>query len=326
MNRPGLRRKNRAWYFDTGGKPRKWIPLGSDEAAALIAYERLAARPASGTVAAMLQAYMVHLEAGGEGTKGEPVAPATLAQYRAWHTHLHRVFGHLAPEAVTQGDVLLYLVRCPRTSSRGEISFLSGAYRLAMLDERITFNPCIGAKLGKPRAHRDKNLTHAEYDALYAVSGPLLRLFLDLAYMLALRVSDVCSLRWDQFDDGSAVHTKKTGARQRFTLTEDLRAVLEEARAMQGNVISMYVIPGSRGRPIDRHKVGDLFRAACKAAGVADAQPRDIRAKAGTERDAEGGDAQRLLGHEDARTTKVYLRGKRVRVVEPMKRRGTGTI
>lgn len=244
----------------------------------------------------------------------------------AWHMHLHRVFGHMQADQVTQADVLLYLVRCPRTSARGEISLLSGAYRHAMLSERLTFNPCIGAKLGKPRSHRDRYLTHAEYDALYSVSGPTLRLFLDLAYMLALRVSDVCSLRWDQFDVGSAVHTKKTGSRQRFPLTDDLRAVLAEARALQGKIVSMYVIAGRGGRPVGRHKIGDLFREACRKAGVEDTQPRDLRAKAGTDRDAEGGDAQRLLGHEDPRTTKVYLRGKKVRVVEPMKRRGTGTI
>lgn len=327
MKRPGLRRKGAAFYFDTGGKPRKWIPLGSNEVQALAEYERLANRPPSGTVGAMLQAYMVHLKAGGDGAHGKPLAQASLDNLDGWQLHLHKVLGHMAPEEVTQAEVLLYLVKCPRTSACGEISFLSGAYRHAMLQQgRVTFNPCIGAKLGKPRSHRTRYLTHAEYDALYAASGPLLRLFLDLAYMLALRVSDVCSLRWDQFELGSAVHTKKTGARQRFPVTPDLRAVLDEARAMQGKVISMYVVAGRGGRPISRHKAGDMFRAACKVAGLEDAQPRDIRAKAGTDRDADGGDAQRLLGHEDARTTKVYLRGKKVRVVEPMKRRGTGTI
>ena len=81
----------------------------------------------------------------------------------------------------------------------------------------------------------------------------MLRLFLDLAYMLGLRVADVRNLRWDQFAEGSAVHTKKTGVRQRFPVDDDLRAVLDDARAMQGKVVSMYVIPGRGGLPINEH-------------------------------------------------------------------------
>ena len=43
-----------------------------------------------------------------------------------------------------------------------------------------------------------------------------------------------------------------------------------------------------------------------------------------TDREAEGGNAQLFLGHEDRRTTRTYLRGKNVRVVQHLKRLGTG--
>jgi site-specific recombinase XerD len=223
MKRPGLRRKGRAWYYDAGGKPRRWVPLGSNEATAIREYDKLANRRSSGTVGRMLQDFILHLRLGGAGPMGHSVSPATLSQYDGWQTHLQRVFGAMRPDEVTQADVLLYLVKCPRTSARGEIGLLSGAYRFAMLEQRVTFNPCIGVRPGTPRARRDRYLTHAEYDAIYRAGTPRLRLWLDLAYVLALRVDDVCSLRWDQFEDGDAVRTQKTGARQRFVLTDDLR-------------------------------------------------------------------------------------------------------
>jgi hypothetical protein len=40
---PGLRRRQNAFYYDTGGKPRRWIALGSDEAAAMKRYAELRA-------------------------------------------------------------------------------------------------------------------------------------------------------------------------------------------------------------------------------------------------------------------------------------------
>ena len=44
----------------------------------------------------------------------------------------------------------------------------------------------------------------------------------------------------------------------------------------------------------------------------------DIRAKSGTDADASGLDAQALLGHEDAGTTKRYIRHKKAHKVAPL--------
>jgi len=66
---PRLRQKGKAFYFDTQEKPRRWIPLGSDPAAAMTKYRRLILREGNiGTVARLLSDYLAHLEAGGRGT------------------------------------------------------------------------------------------------------------------------------------------------------------------------------------------------------------------------------------------------------------------
>ena len=55
-----LRWKNRAAYYDAGGKPRRWIALGSDPATIKRRYDRLIAEsaPGSGTIDAMLRDYL----------------------------------------------------------------------------------------------------------------------------------------------------------------------------------------------------------------------------------------------------------------------------
>lgn len=317
---PQLRRKGRAWYFDTQERPRRWIPLGSDETVALRRYHELvdrAGRP--GTVDRLVADYLAHLASGGAGAFGRPIRPASLTLYRGWAVHLSAVFGDMHPAEVTQGDIAVYLARCARTSARGEISLLSSAYLHAMTRQELTFNPCIGVRCQKPRARRTRYLTDAELEAIRARASPLLQVAIDLAYITGLRISDLLAARWDQFVESGVIENAKTGVRQRFQITDDIRHVLASARALQGRLASLYVLSGRGGQPLRRHTVGGWFRKAARAAGVPDARWHDIRAKAGTDRDADGGNAQALLGHVDPRTTRTYLRGRKITTVEPLK-------
>lgn len=306
----GLRRKGAAWYYDAGGKPRRWIPLGSDECVALRRYHELAAgNAATGTVDAMLAAHLASLDR----------APGTLALYRTFRKHLSAVFGHLRPDEITQADVLRYLDACPRTSFAGEVALLSSAYRTAMRRGAVTFNPCIGVRSGRPKARRTRLLAPGELDRIIAAADPRLAVAIDLAYATGLRISDICRLRWGDLENH--VRTAKTGARIAYTMTDDLRAILARAKALQARLASLHVICNRGGKPFDKDSLGYLWAKACKAAGVADAHFHDIRAMAATTVDAEGGNAQRFLGHSDAKTTRTYLRGRAIVIVEPLRRR-----
>lgn len=55
-----LRKRGAVWYYDHGGKPRRWERLGTDEAVALARYEAIRAGAAvpRGTVDAMLGDYL----------------------------------------------------------------------------------------------------------------------------------------------------------------------------------------------------------------------------------------------------------------------------
>jgi hypothetical protein len=73
-------------------------------------------------------------------------------------------------------------------------------------------------------------------------------------------------------------------------------------------------------------RIGDVLKIdlrECEGAGVMDAHMHDGRAFSATEAKRQGLDPQKTLGHDDPRTTKIYLRGKEVEVVYgPVKRAG----
>ena len=310
-----LRKRGNAFYYDAGGKPRRWIALGTDEKTALRRYEKMMALPARpGTIEDMLREHLAALK----------LAPGSHLAYRNWAKHVGGVFGHMFPADLTHADILQYLEDCPRTSARSEIAVLSGAYWRWVKRRRVEFNPCAGVRCKRPRAKRTRLISGREIDAALAKADPHLAIAIELAFATGLRISDLCAMRWADIDGDAhqmGIRTAKTGVRQAFELTADLDSLLGRARRLQHKVASLYVLCQRGGRPWDRHSLYRRWRIACDAAGVKDATFHDLRAAAATSVDAEGGDAQRFLGHTDARTTAVYLRGRKSSIVAPAKRR-----
>lgn len=310
-----VRKKGNAFYYDHGGKPRIYEPLGTDEKVALERAERIATRKLAppGTVDAMLKDVMEHLR-----TK---VKTGTYANYRGYHKHLSGVFGYMAPADLTQAHVLNYLRTCPRTSFRGEIALLSAAYVLWMDRGRVEFNPCFGVRCKRKGSKRDRLLSDAEVQRILDKAPEKLAVAIELAYATGLRISDVCGLRWQDFAD--SVRTIKTGARQSYERTPELDALLARAKALQSKIASMYVLCARGGRQWKPDGLRRHWDKAVKAAKVEDAHFHDLRAKGATDMDRAEGQraAQHFLGHKHAQTTEIYLRDKRATVVRPLVRK-----
>ena len=76
---------------------------------------------------------------------------------------------------------------------------------------------------------------------------------------------------------------------------------------------------------IPKRALYDQWVRACSAAGVEDANLHDNRAFSATEARKQGLDPKKLLGHDDRKTTEIYLRDRIVEVVQgPTMRRILG--
>jgi len=287
----------------------KWTRLGGDLPTALAEYARRVTPAAAGGMPALIRSALDALPA---------LATSTRAQYERAGRILSEAFAEFHPEQVEQRHVAQFrqaLADTPNMANRC-LSVLRQVFAYAVERQLIASNPAIGVKPHR-EAKRDRLITPAEFAAIRAAGGLRLRCAIDLMALTGQRVNDVLRLRRDALrDDGIYFRQQKTGAQLVVRWTPELRAVAEQAKALHGNVSALTLLHGRRGRPVDYRTVGLQWKKACAAAGVPDAQMRDLRAMAGTAAELQGLDAQRLLGHTSPVMTKRYLRDRSARVVD----------
>ena len=305
-----------AYYYVRRGK---WIPLGKREPEALAQYARLREGSGGGMAALIDDALPVITR---------DVSASTAKQYRREAMKLRKVLAEYAPHEVTPRDVAQIRREASARSvavANRMLTVLRLVFAYALEEQLVDANPCVGIK----RAHqpaRTRRLTLGEYAAIRAAASDRLRVVMDLCALTGQRIGDVLSIkRSDCGQDGIAVQQQKTRARLVIAWTDELREAVEAAKALHGPVAGLYLVKGTRGqlgRPLAYKVIWSDWRAACKAAGVVDANIHDMRAMAATEAQAQGVDPQALLGHADAKMTRRYLRDRTVPVVEPPRLKG----
>lgn len=177
-----------SYFYDHGGTPRRWEPLGKVEAAVRRRYDELeaTAKAPPGSVTQMLADCL-------DALRGK-VAEGTLANYRGYKKHLEAVFRD-EPSTITQADVLRYLRTCPRMSFKNEIGFLSLAFVGWMDHGRLDFNPCFGVRIKRKTSKRLRLLTNGEIDRIVAAADPQLAVAVEISCATGLRISDVSAYR-----------------------------------------------------------------------------------------------------------------------------------
>ena len=109
-------------------------------------------------------------------------------------------------------------------------------------------NPCVWAANRRCEAWRDRLVTPAEFEAIREKAVPQMQVIMDLLRLTGQRVSDVLKLRVsDLGDEGIFFRQRKTGARLIVRWTLDLRAAVERAKTLRGNV-SPDAVPQPHGR------------------------------------------------------------------------------
>ncbi len=274
--RDGEGKNWRIEWTDADGKRRS---LATDTAVYQVAAQlaaALAAAPAShaaedGPAVDLEACLALWLEAGALDK-----SPRTLSCYAQKAGHLARLLGVRLLSLLQRADVEAYLRQrlaegAARDTCRKELVTLRQALRFAKARgwigsrELDSFFPSFAA----PYRPRDRYLTHAQAGALLAKLPPDRQLWVLLAVLAGLRLSEVENLRWEDVDfDQSLLRvrgTKTSGSFRTVGLSPDLAGLLRELRRGSGQIVPAW--PNVRR---------DLT-VASRRAGVPRVTPNDLR-------------------------------------------------
>jgi integrase len=306
------RRHGAYWLVKRG----KWRRLGADLRTALAAYasaiESLSAMPAENGagLARLIDEVMPELVRGKSRN--------TTKNYMLSARTLRRAFIEFEPEDVRPKDVAKFkqsLSRTPALANRA-LTVLRLVMAYAVEHELVERNPVVDI----PRYRelpRKRLLTPGEYLAIRACASERLQIIMDLCIRTGQRIGDVLAIkRVDLLEEGIRFAQQKTGAREVVKWTPELRAIVERAKTLHGNLRALTLLHSARGKQLAYWQASEHWVRARKRAGVPDARLHDLRAFAATHARKQGKDAQALLGHTSMQQTRRYLRGRDEPLVE----------
>lgn len=302
-----LRQKGRAFYYDHGGKPRRWEALGSDKARALTRWAELeGGSSAEDTVGQLVENFLAEKTG---------LSHNTLRSYRNSAAVVKKQVGHIPKTEIRQRDMKKMIELNPsKQMARNAALFLKTVFAWAVEEDKLDFSPLAGMRL-KGQSRRERYLTNDEFLAIREKLEPKFQIAADFAYLLSLRVSEVVALKFSDFKDGVVrIYQKKTKKFKTMEITEDVQKALDRAKTLPGSIRGMTVIARRNGKPHAASTVSSAFYEARIEAGIPDARFHDARAKSASD---DPDTAKDRLAHKRQATTEIYLR--KPKVVTPIK-------
>lgn len=307
------------YLYDTGGKPRKEVPLGTDYLLAVQKWAELhEAKPtAKLTVAWAIAKYL-------ESPQFDEVSLGTQADYRFALDKLVGAFGDAPLDEVRPSHVTLYLDRRgleSRHRALREKAVLSMVYSWCVARDYCASNPVAAIKTKRLPGRKAVYITDDMLEAVYRHASPALRDAIDLAYYLGQRPADVLKLTEADIRGGAFDFSQnKTGKPMLIEAGGELDALIKRMNERKSKfpIRRMQLLVDESGQPMTKAKLRSRFEAARDAAGFTgdQFQFRDLRRKAASDlRDQVGIEAaQALLGHTSVVMTEHYAGGKARRI------------
>jgi len=329
----GMRARHRGnttyFFLDTGSKPRKEISLGKDYVLAVKKWAELSIskEPSSGVVTFRYVAERyIHDVLPGKAPETQRVNLSELKRLYAFFDNPPAPINQIEPLNIRQ--YLDWRKDSPVAANR-EKALFSHIFNYAR-EKGLTSNtnPCAGVK-GNKEDGRDVYVDDAIFKAVWTAGSESLQDAMDLAYLTGQRPADVLKLARSDIKDGElSIQQNKTGKRLRIKISGELALVIQRITARR--VTGMNLITGKNGAPLNSFNLRNAFARARKAAITANPeladklsafQFRDLRAKAGTDKEESSGmsAAQDQLGHATATMTAHYVRHRRGKLVDPTK-------
>lgn len=228
--------------------------------------------------------------------------PNTRKDYEFGYNELKQVFGAMAPNAIKPEDVRRYMDLRGQTSrvrANRERSLLSTIMAWGYERGLVKVNPCTGVKTFREE-RRERYVTDTEYQAVFSIAPPMVRVAMEIAYRCAARQQDVLSCQRQHIQvDGIFIRQGKTGKQQIKMWTVELRATIDLALSQPSKHLTMYVIHTTTGMRYTRDGFNTIWGRVIKSALAQQliAEPftfHDLKRKGISDFE---GDKQKFSGH-----------------------------
>lgn len=163
---PRLRQQGPRYYYDHGGKPRKWTPLGKDWDVVLARYQALEGGKTKGdnTFGWLIGRFLASRSG---------LAANTMKSYRSSAECIGRVFASCPLTELRRGHVMDFIDRHPKKQmARNAVIFLKMVCIYGVERELLQANPLSGLKLDN-KAKRGRYLTDGEFLAIRGKLNPV---------------------------------------------------------------------------------------------------------------------------------------------------------
>lgn len=247
------------------------------------------------------------------------LATETQKDYRKYAVKVLAVFGTMQPDNIRPEHIRKYMDKRgvkSRIQANREKAFISRVFRWGYERGMVKMNPCKGVKQFKESA-RTRYITNNEYDALYSVAPPVVRVAMELAYLCCARQADVLSMKTSQLiDEGILIQQSKTGVAQIKGWGSRLRSAVNMATLLPLNsgMSSIFVIHQPSGAGYTRDGFNSRWMKAKKEAKEKypelnfDFTFHDLKAKGISDLSGSLYDKQAISGHKNASQTARYDR------------------
>ena len=198
------------------------------------------------------------------------------------------------------------------------LSSIRSFYRWLLREGRARVNPADGIRAPKSPRKLPNVLDVDEMKALLdhgggdAANDVRDRAMFELLYSSALRVSELCALRWSDLDFGQGlVRVVGKGAKTRVVpFGAPAGAALRAWQVQSGNASAAPVFPDKHGAPLSTNTVRARLKRFAQSAGVwKRVHPHLLRHSAASHLLESSGNlraVQDMLGHADIGTTQIY--------------------
>jgi integrase len=239
------------------------------------------------------------------------ISAATRRQRENIMKHVLATAGSNPLSAITGGAIREGVDRRAKTpfQAKNFVQTMRGLFEWLRESEIVSANPCDGVKVKKPKTQGFLEWRYEEilqYEERWPI-GTRERVMLDVFAYTGLRRGDAAVVGKQHVRNGViSLQTEKTGQWVHIPMLDVLKRTLDD-----GPTGDLSFNATLRGTPFAKEALGNAFKDACKAAGIANKSAHGLRKAAATRAADNGATAHELMaifGWKDIKEAEIYTR------------------